>query len=42
LLQGGRIVDPSSDMDQAGDVLIQDGKIAGARSWPTPPREAAS
>jgi len=29
LLQGGRIVDPSSDMDQAGDVLIQDGKIAG-------------
>ena len=29
LLQGGRIVDPSRDMDQAGDVLIQDGKIAG-------------
>src|SRR5437660_3768513 len=29
LLQGGRIIDPSRDMDQAGDVLIQDGKIAG-------------
>jgi len=29
LLQGGRILDPSRDMDQAGDVLIQDGKIAG-------------
>ena len=29
LLQGGRIIDPSRDLDQAGDVLIQDGKIAG-------------
>ena len=37
LLQGGRIVDPSSDMDQAGDVLIQDGKIAGVGRGLKPP-----
>ncbi|HYT64208.1 MAG TPA: amidohydrolase family protein, partial [Gemmatimonadales bacterium] len=37
LLQGGRILDPSRDMDQAGDVLIQDGKIAGVgRGLSTP------
>src|SRR5206468_2286056 len=30
LLQGGRVIDPSRDLDQAADVLIQDGKIAGA------------
>ena len=29
LLQGGHVIDPSRDMDQAADVLIQDGKIAG-------------
>jgi dihydroorotase len=29
LLRGGRIIDPSRDLDQAGDLLIQDGKIAG-------------
>ena len=28
LLRGGRIIDPSRDMDQVGDVLIQDGKLA--------------
>jgi len=37
LLQGGRIVDPSRDMDQAGDVLIQDGKIAGVGRGLTAP-----
>ncbi len=29
LLQGGRIIDPSRDVDEVGDVLIQDGTIAG-------------
>src|SRR5260221_312508 len=28
LLQGGHVIDPSREMDQAADVLIQDGKIA--------------
>src|SRR5207245_2186742 len=28
LLQGGRVVDPSRDLDEAADVLIQDGRIA--------------
>ena len=28
LLQGGHVIDPSSDLDSAADVLIQDGKIA--------------
>ena len=29
LLRGGHVIDPSRDLDQAADVLIQDGKIAG-------------
>ena len=29
LLKGGRVIDPSRDLDEAADVLIQDGKIAG-------------
>jgi len=29
LLAGGRVIDPSRDLDQVADVLIQDGKIAG-------------
>src|SRR2546421_8609012 len=29
LLQGGRVIDPSRDLDQVADVLIQDGKVAG-------------
>ena len=37
LLQGGRIIDPSRDVDQAGDVLIQDGKIAGVGRGLTAP-----
>src|SRR5207245_2222108 len=28
LLQGGRVIDPSRDLDELADVLIQDGKIA--------------
>lgn len=28
LLRGGRIIDPSRDLDQVGDVIVQDGKIA--------------
>jgi dihydroorotase len=28
LLQGGRVIDPSREIDAVGDVLIQDGKIA--------------
>jgi len=29
LLQGGRVIDPSRDVDQVADLLIQDGKVAG-------------
>src|SRR5436189_1544008 len=29
VLLGGRVIDPSRDLDQPADVLIQDGKIAG-------------
>src|SRR6266576_3700977 len=29
LLQSGRVIDPSRDLDEVADVLIQDGKIAG-------------
>src|SRR2546428_12725907 len=29
VLRGGRVIDPSRDLDQPADVLIQDGKIAG-------------
>ena len=28
LLQGGRVIDPSRDLGEAADVLVQDGKIA--------------
>ena len=28
LLKGGRVVDPSRDLDETADVLIQDGRIA--------------
>jgi len=28
LLQGGRVIDPSREVDQVADVLIQDGKVA--------------
>jgi dihydroorotase len=31
LLQGGRILDPGSKRDAAGDLLIRDGKIAGGK-----------
>jgi dihydroorotase len=29
LLKGGRVIDPSQDLDQTADVLIQDGRIRG-------------
>jgi dihydroorotase len=29
LLKGGRVIDPSRDLDQTADVLIQDGRIVG-------------
>src|SRR5213593_2946325 len=29
VLRGGRVIDPSRDLDQTADVLIQDGKIVG-------------
>jgi dihydroorotase len=37
LLQGGRIIDPSRDVDEVGDVLIQDGTIAGVGRGLTAP-----
>ena len=37
LLQGGRVIDPSRDMDGAADVLIQDGKIASVGRGLTAP-----
>ncbi|MBD3675894.1 MAG: dihydroorotase [Planctomycetaceae bacterium] len=30
LIRGGRLIDPSQDLDRTGDLLIRDGKIAGA------------
>ncbi len=37
LLQGGRVIDPSRDLDDPADVLIQDGKItAVGRSLTAP------
>ena len=29
LLKGGRVIDPSRDVDQISDLLVQDGKVAG-------------
>jgi len=38
LLQGGRVIDPSRDLDEAADVLIQNGKIAAVgRGVSAPP-----
>ena len=31
LIKGGRIVDPASGRDEAGDVFIADGKISGKK-----------
>jgi dihydroorotase len=33
LLKGGRIVDPSQDLDKVADLLIEDGRIAGIGSY---------
>jgi dihydroorotase len=40
LLQGGRVIDPSRGLDQAVDVLVQDGKIAGVEAGLTAPEGA--
>lgn len=32
LIRGGRVVDPSQSIDQVGDVLIEDGKVASVES----------
>jgi len=37
LLRGGRVIDPSRDVDQTADVLIQDGRIAGLGPNLAPP-----
>ncbi|PYO73799.1 MAG: dihydroorotase, partial [Gemmatimonadetes bacterium] len=29
VLRGGRVIDPSRNLDEPADVLIQDGKVAG-------------
>jgi len=34
LIQGGRIIDPASEIDTTGDVYIQNGKIAGINAQP--------
>ena len=40
LLQGGHVIDPSRNVDEAADVLIQDGKIAGVKRGLTAPEGA--
>ena len=37
LMKGGRIVDPSQDMDEHGDLLIEDGIVEGIHAEITPP-----
>ena len=32
LIQGGRIVDPANKVDQSGDVLLENGKVAAIAS----------
>ena len=38
LLNGGRIIDPASGLDRIGDLLIVDGRIAGAGKNTDPPQ----
>lgn len=40
LLRGGRVIDPSQNMDKTADVLIRDGKIAGIYEACTGPQDA--
>lgn len=40
LVKGGRVIDPSRQLDQAADVLIQDGRIAAVESNVTAPEGA--
>ena len=35
LLRGGRVVDPSQDLDRQADLLIEDGKVSGVGSVAT-------
>ncbi len=35
LVRGGRVIDPSQNMDRVGDLLIVDGRIARVGSQPT-------
>ena len=37
LVRGGRIVDPSQGVDTVGDLLIEDGMIAGIERTIEPP-----
>ena len=40
LIKGGRIIDPSQSVDRVGDLLIEDGKIAGVEQVIEPPEGA--
>ncbi len=40
LVKGGRVIDPSRQLDQAADVLIQDGRITAVESKVTAPEGA--
>lgn len=40
LLRGGRVIDPSRDLDEALDVLLQDGKVAAIGSGLKAPEDA--
>ncbi len=42
LVKGGRVIDPSRQLDRAADVLIQDGRIAALESNVTAPEGAAT
>ena len=40
LIKGGRIIDPSQSVDRVGDLLIEEGKIAGVEQVIEPPEGA--
>src|SRR5437868_13432168 len=42
ILSGGRILDPSQNIDQEGDLLIEDGKIVGIVDSGGAPRDGAT
>lgn len=39
LLKGGRVIDPATDLDRTGDVLVRDGVIVALSDTPLPPAE---